>query len=997
MTHKVCNLLEICKKMKLKIATSFVLLLVSMSLMAQNYTVSGTITDQETGKPVDFATVVLQSSEQWAVADAKGTFVIKNVPSGDNVLSVSCLGYVTVTKELSVNGNIKDLNISLVLDNLRLESAVVTAKENSNSAATSRTIDKVALEHVQVMNVTDIGGLLPGGKTSSSTLTSTQTFSIRGGGSFGTAVEVDGVRLSNNASFSSASGVSTNNIASSNVESVEVITGVPSVEYGDMTSGVVKINTRRGKTPWAVTMSTSPLTKQVSLNKGFSLGTSRTGASLGVLNSTLEYTRSVSNKMSPFTSYDRKQLALTYSRQFAEGFFADKPLRLSAGITGNLGGYDDKADPDRMLETFSTGLDNTLRGNISANWLLSKPWITNVEFKASAAYSDKHSRARSRYSESTSSVSMHATEEGYYVGAPWVDGGQNLAVMLAPGIWYNTMASDDRPLNTRVSLKANWAKNAGRINNKLKVGAEWTADKNFGVGLLAEEPATAPSWREYRYCDVPTMSNIAAYIEDNFLLRLTDDSNLNLIAGLRNDNTVIPGSAYGVTSSISPRFNVKWTVFTEKSHADSFFKELSFRAGWGVASKQPSFAVLYPAPGYTDSEVFRSTASSDNTVYRANYVMPRTIEYNPDLRWQRDHQAEAGIDMNLGGVRISLAGYYTKTIGAYSEIENYRRFTYNFTGPNAVQGIDIPVDNRAFAIDGNGIVTVSDKTGALPSVTLPGIVRNEFIPTYTEDNDDNPVTRCGLEWVIDFPRIKAINTTIRFDGNYFSTRSVYSDLLPYYLNNRQSAADNTKLLPYLGWYYGGHNTNNGSESSSVKGNLTFTTNIPKVGLILSLKLEGNLYTYSRTLSERADGSARSYVLTDKTDPLSFIESKSIYDEEGYTVFFPESYSTFDDPQTQIPFLEKFRWAKENDPAMYTDLANLLITNTTENYTYMKEYLSPSFNAHFSVTKEIGKIASISFYANNFINMRNRIWSTRTKSWLTMNPSVYYGLTLRLYF
>ena len=973
------------------------MLLLSASLSAQNYTVSGTITDTESGQPVDFATVVLTSSEQWAVANAKGEFTIKNVPAGDNVLSVSCLGYVTVTQDLSVNGNIKDLNISLVLDNLRLESAVVTAKENANSAATSRTIDKVALEHVQVMNVTDITGLLPGGKTSASTLTNTQTFSIRGGGSFGTAVEVDGVRLTNNASFTSVSGVATNNIASSNVESVEVITGVPSVEYGDMTSGVVKINTQRGRTPWTVTMSTSPLTKQVSLNKGFSLGSSRSGASRGVLNSTLEYTRSISNKMSPFTSYDRKQLGLTYSRQFAGGFFADKPLRFSAGVTGNLGGYDDKADPDRMLETFSTGLDNAFRGNISANWLLSKKWITNVEFMASAAYSDKHVRTRSRYSESTSSVSMHATEEGYYMGAPWVNGGANLAVMVAPGIWYNTMARDDRPLSTRVSLKANWAKNAGRINNKLKVGTEWTADKNFGIGTLAEEPATAPTWREYRYCNVPVMSNVAAYIENNFLLRISDDSNLNVIAGLRNDNTVIPGSAYGVTSSVSPRFNVKWTVFTEKSHRDRFFRELSFRAGWGVASKQPSFAVLYPAPGYTDLEVFRSTASADNTVYRANYVMPQTIQYNPDLRWQRDHQAEVGIDMNLGGTHISLAGYYTKTIGAYSEIENYNRFSYNFTGPNAVQGIDIPVDDRTFSVDDKGIVTVGDKTGTYPSVTLPGIIRNQFVPTYTEDNDDNPVTRTGLEWVIDFPRIRAINTTIRFDGNYYSTRSVYTDLLPYYLNNRQSAADNNMLLPYLGWYYGGHNTNNGSESRSVKGNLTFTTNIPEVGLILSFKFEGNLFTYSRTLSERADGSARSYVLTDPTDPLSFVEGKSIYDAEGYTVFFPETYSSFDDPDTRIPYLEKLRWARENDPALYTDLSNLLITNTSENYTYMKDYLSPSFNAHFSVTKEIGKVASISFYANNFINMRNRIWSTRTKSWLTMNPSVYYGLTLRLYF
>ena len=983
--------------MRLHIAASLASLFLSVSLLAQNYTVSGTITDKASGKPVDFATVVLESSEQWAVADVKGVYTIKNVPAGKNKLSVSCLGYVTVTREITVNGNISDLNVSLVLDNLRLESAVVTAKENSNSAATSRTIDKVALEHVQVMNVTDVSGLLPGGKTGSSTLTSSQTFSIRGGGSFSTAVEVDGVRLTNNASFTSVSGVTTNNIASSNVESVEIITGVPSVEYGDMSSGVVKINTQRGKTPWAVTMSTSPLTKQVSVNKGFSLGTSRSGASRGVLNSTLEYTRSVSNKMSPYSSYDRKQLALTYSRQFAGGFFADKPLRFSAGITGNLGGSDNRADPDRQLETFSTGRDNALRGNISANWLLSKKWITNVELMASAVYSDKCSRSRSRYQESVSSVSMHATQEGYYMGVPWVDGGENLAVLQNPGIWYNTMAHDDRPLNLRVSLKANWARNIGRVNNKVKVGSEWTADKNFGIGTWAEEPETAPTWREYRYCDIPTMSNLAAYIEDNFMLRLSDDSNLNLIAGLRNDNTIVPGSAYGVTSSLSPRFNAKWTVFTEKSHAGRFFKELSFRAGWGVASKQPSFAVLYPMPGYTDTEVFRSTASANNTVYQAYYMMPQTITYNPDLKWQRDQQAEVGLDMNLGGIHISLAGYYTKTIGAYSEIENYNRFSYNNTGPNAVQGIPIPVDNRTFTIDGNGIVTAHDKTGALPSVTLGGSIRDQFVPTYTEDNADNPVTRAGVEWVIDFPRIPAINTTIRFDGNFYAYRSVYCDLLPYYLNNRPAADESGNLLRYMGWYYGGHQTSNGSESHSAKGNLTFTTHIPQVGMIISLKVEANLYTYSRTLSERADGSARSYVLTDKTDPLSFIAGKSIYDEEGYTVFSPETYTTFDDPDTHIPYLEKLKWARENDPVLYKDLANLLITNTTENYTYMKEYLSPSFGAHFSVTKEIGKVASISFYANNFLNLQNRIWSSRTKSWLTMNPAVYYGLTLRLYF
>ena len=62
--------------MKLRIVTSLVTLLLSVSLLAQNYTVSGTITDVEGGKPVEFATVVLQSSEQWAVANAKGEFTI---------------------------------------------------------------------------------------------------------------------------------------------------------------------------------------------------------------------------------------------------------------------------------------------------------------------------------------------------------------------------------------------------------------------------------------------------------------------------------------------------------------------------------------------------------------------------------------------------------------------------------------------------------------------------------------------------------------------------------------------------------------------------------------------------------------------------------------------------------------------------------------------------------------------------------------------------------
>jgi hypothetical protein len=65
-----------------------------------------------------------------------------------------------------------------------------------------------------------------------------------------------------------------------------------------------------------------------------------------------------------------------------------------------------------------------------------------------------------------------------------------------------------------------------------------------------------------------------------------------------------------------------------------------------------------------------------------------------------------------------------------------------------------------------------------------------------------------------------------------------------------------------------------------------------------------------------------------------------------------------------------------------------------------DYYSPYFSANFSVTKEIGDLASISFYANNFFNNRAQVWSSKTRSYNSVTgyiPKYYYGLTLRLKF
>ena len=104
---------------------------------AQSYTFSGQVLSKKTHTPVEYATVVLESTSQWAVADDKGKFTIKNVQEGKNVVIISCIGYATDTKEIVINRNIDNYKIYLAEDNLALEGVVVTAKEKDNAAADS--------------------------------------------------------------------------------------------------------------------------------------------------------------------------------------------------------------------------------------------------------------------------------------------------------------------------------------------------------------------------------------------------------------------------------------------------------------------------------------------------------------------------------------------------------------------------------------------------------------------------------------------------------------------------------------------------------------------------------------------------------------------------------------------------------------------------------------------------------------------------------------------
>ena len=368
---------------------------------AASYSVSGKVTDARDGSPLAGAVVSLEGL--WAVSGEDGGFLVTKVQPGTYSLKVSLLGYVDLERSVKVDRDITGLTLALTYNTLSLEGVTVTASYPKDGTGTTHNIGRDALNHLQLSNMSDMLALLPGGKTVNPDLTEESHFAIRAGGStagnaaFATAVEVDGVRVGNNAGFGAMAGVDTRNIAVDNVDHVEVISGVPSAEYGDLGSGMVKVHTKTGRTPLNLSFSVNPRTYQGSVAKGVALGEGG-----GVLNLSGEWTRATRKLTSPYESYTRRALTLKYSDTFA------KTLRFEAGVSGNLGGMNTVSDPDAYSEEFTRERDNILTPHVKLTWLLNRSWITNLTLEGSVYYHDRRSQFHGYHSSAVQMPAVHS-------------------------------------------------------------------------------------------------------------------------------------------------------------------------------------------------------------------------------------------------------------------------------------------------------------------------------------------------------------------------------------------------------------------------------------------------------------------------------------------------------------------------------------------------------------------------------------------------------------
>lgn len=958
------------------------------------FKVSGRVIDEHTLQPLSYAIVKVSNIDLWATTDVNGTFVIENIPQGPTSIEVRTLGYVTRTVQFNINRNTDLKNIRLKEENLSIPGVEVTARKKSTIGTTTYSIDRNTLDHSQALSLNDIMALLPGGQTVNSTLTDDSRMALRsasgerGNAAFGTAIEIDGMRLNNNASMSETQSASTRNISTSNIESIEVIAGIPGVEYGDISNGVVKVNTRRGHTPWIMEASMNPYTRQVALSKGMALA-----HNAGTLNFSLEHARSFTDIASPHTAYSRNIMSATYNKVFR---MKGSSLNLTTSLTGNIGGYDSEADPDAFRNTYQRQRDNQLRANLQIDWLCNskRSGVFNVALQAAFSTADRRSENYANTSSSSTQAYLHTMTNGYAIAKDYADGMGTGDIILGPtGYWYVRSFNDQKPLTMQLKLKGEWTRRILGAVNKLTVGTELNSTRNNGQGTYYDDMRLAPTWRPYDYSLLPTMHSLAMFIEERLTI-----GRLMIVGGLRDDITMISGSDYGTAASLSPRINSRYNITKGRQWS------LTLHAGYGKSVKLPSFQVLYPADTYTDRLVFTPGSTADGKAYYAYYTDVKCALYNRNLKWQHANQVEAGLDATVGKARLSVSAFWSRTYNPYQTLNVYTPFAYNQTSQSALEGCGIAVADRIYGVNPTtGVISVTSATDG-HTVTLPNSTRR----TYTANRqyvNGSPVTRYGLEWVAEMPIISNRHTlglSLRIDGKYYHYRGIDNTLIAGSPNGIGDQAESSDVKPLIGYYVGSNVTSastastptvsNGMLDKGCSLNTTLTARIPRLRLIMTMRLETTLLNYRRNLSDN-----RTTITLNEAGDVT--GTKYTGQTDHYVAVYPEYYSTWDNPSERIPFAEALLAAKDNNPTLYRQLSNLIVRSNTAYY-FNPQDVSAYCSANFSVTKEIGRWVSLSFYANNCFNnlasVRNAQTGLKTSLFDSgYVPKFYYGASVRV--
>ena len=125
--------------------TAFFALLLPVLASAQ-ISVSGKITDQQTGLPLPGATVSIQNSANGTITDAFGKYSLSNLQTGTYALKVSYIGYQSEVKSITLRGN-QVVNFSLAMSTVVSDEVMVSAtRAPANSPTTYTNLNKADIQ-----------------------------------------------------------------------------------------------------------------------------------------------------------------------------------------------------------------------------------------------------------------------------------------------------------------------------------------------------------------------------------------------------------------------------------------------------------------------------------------------------------------------------------------------------------------------------------------------------------------------------------------------------------------------------------------------------------------------------------------------------------------------------------------------------------------------------------------------------------------------------------
>ncbi len=852
----------------MRILILYTLLIISvLRLSAADVLLQGTVRDATTAQYIEFATVTVQPGGKSVATDADGRYYLRLVP-GTYTITVSYVGYKTAIQRITISAD-HLLDINLTEDTRMLGEVVVTAKESTGMTSSSR-IDRDAMAHLQPTSFSDLMELLPGNISHDPDMGSVNAIKLRETGnlgangaasdnpdynitSLGTLFVVDGAPINGDANMQNVpnagtdqtspefrkdmtnKGVDMRTLSTDNIESVEVVRGIPSAEYGNLTSGMVNIKRLRRATPVTARFKADEYSKLVSIGKGFYLAGTR-----HIMNIDGGYLDSKVDPRNNLENYKRINLSARLNLRWEKAEF-DTNWITGVDYTGSFDNA--KQDPDLSYLKVNEYRSSYNRVNYTSDltFTLNKTaWLSNINLNTSVSYQSDRLERRKEVAPQRASVAPTSMDEGVH------DGQYLLNSYIADYV------SDGKPLNIFVKIKAEGKAGVGQLLNNYKIGGEWTLSKNYGDGQvydLTRPLAAAWTTRPRAYKDIPAMNVLSFYVEDNATLPM-GAHNVQLQAGLRSIQLVGLERQYHLSGRpyLDPRLNIKWTWPTWRLGG----RDLQFylAAGFGITTKMPTVTYLYPQVHYNDFvqlnyyDVLNPLEHS--RISLRTYIDP-TVNYR--LRPATNRKWEVRLGGKWGKNTFSVTYFRERLRSGYRYSTLYRPYEYTKYDAQGIQAEYV--------------------TGPPMLDTIPSSIVHE-LDGYSQVTNGSRLDKEGIEFTLTTARWHPLRTALTLTGAWF--RSTYSNSQMLYQPVSDVVGTEAVRNSYIGYY----NCNDGRVNNQLSTNLMFDTQITRWGLVFTTSVQCLWFVSTRRLWQNgvpdsyldvADGQLHPYTEAMSSDPM----------------------------------------------------------------------------------------------------------------------------------